>query len=235
MKRKNIYFLVLCCILTACDKTENEEMLENLFINQSYEHKALTEYASVVPSTSIYSQEFNNPDNCSEWNIGENEYATYSLENGQYIIQAKKGFYNWTSFEVSANRDFQIEVQMACNFMLGATSSGLVFGVNKTKGSYGAILFGNDVPFYIGLYNGSKWEAWFNIKTAPYTEPAYRNAVHLYTIRKVGDKVSFFLDKELLYSTVYTGSLNSIGFSNSNKGMVVVDYVRVDYIKVVEE
>ena len=231
--KKIFYIIALCCLFTACDKTENEEMLENLFIGQPQGY--LTEYESMVPSTSIYCQEFSDPDNCSGWSIGENEYATYNIENGQYVIQAKKGFYNWKDFDVSENRDFQIEVYMACNFMLGGTSSGLVFGVNKTKGSYGTIRFDDSVPFYIGFYNGSKWEAWLNIKTALYTETAYRNAIHLYTIRKVEDKISFFLDKKLLHSTIYTGDLNNIGFSHSKKGMIIVDYVRVDYIEAVNE
>jgi len=229
--KKKLYILILCCLSTACDRTENAEILEGVFFGRSQGNRAQSEYERMEPNASVYSQEFSDSNNCEGWTIGTDQYGMRGVENGQYFIQAKTGFYSWRNFEIDDTHDFQIEVYMACNFMQGGTSLGLVFGVNPDEKSYGAVLFDDNSSFYIGFYTGSKWEAWHNMKTTPYTEMAYRNAFHLYTIRKVGNKMSFFLDKKFLCSTDYMGKLSNIGFSLSKNGIIGVDYIHVNYIK----
>jgi hypothetical protein len=227
--KKILLFLVITSLFAACDKTENEQAIENLFIGDDAlaENKTLNEYNAVELDEAIYRQDFNDPDSRGGWSVGTDNYSTRAIDNGQYFIQAKKGYYTWIDFDIDNNRNFQIEVYMSCNFLLGGTELGLVCGVNNS--TYAAILFGNEV-FYVGYYDGSKWIPWYAKNDAPYNETDYRNAIHLYTIRKVDNKLSVFMDQKYLCSTEYTLTLNNIGFYLSTQGIIEVDYIYVDYI-----
>ena len=64
MKKITLY-LTICCVLLGCDKTENEEYLQKLFIGEvSESFSALTDYNSVNILENIYLEEFDNPATC---------------------------------------------------------------------------------------------------------------------------------------------------------------------------
>ena len=232
---KKYLYIALCCLFTACDNTENEELLESVFFGTSQEVLSQNSYTSMTPVAGIYSQEFSSQSSSKEWTMGNNEHGTFGIENDHYFIQAKGSFNQWMNFSVNETRDFQVEVSMSCNFLVGGTSLGIVFGASKDLKSYGSFMFSSEVPFFIGYYNGEKWEEWYSKSTAPYNETGYRNATHLYTIRKVGYKLHFFIDKKYLYSTDYSINLNNVGFTLSRGGVIMVDYIHVDYIETVKE
>ena len=229
--KKFINIIALCCLFTACDKTDNAELLESMFLGESTNGKqSQNDYGNIVIDDNIYAQNFQNPQNIKEWTIGSNDQATFSLSGGVYQIQAKKDFYFWQTFDINDSKDFQIEVSMSCNFLSGGTSLGLVFGVNNTRKSFGSFMYSSEIPLYIGHYDGSAWQEWFTKKGSPYDDTNYRISAHLYTIRKTGNKVSFYIDERFLYSTDYNFKINNIGFYLTKGGTIMVDYIWIDYI-----
>ncbi|GHT31622.1 hypothetical protein FACS189434_01690 [Bacteroidia bacterium] len=226
--KKIFYIVALCCTFAACDKTENEEMLQEVFVGG--DSGTPKKYENMQPTTTIYHQEFDSEAGASGWTFGNNQYAQYAIENGQYSILAKQGFSLWRDFAIDATRDFQMEVYMSC---IG--NCGIIFD-RETQDKFGIMYF-NDKGFTAGRFNGSAgFEVWIQKNTVPYTETAFRNSVLLYTIRKVGSKVYVFLEKKYLYSTDYTFSKENIGFYLSKKNdAILADYIHIDYIEKVSE
>jgi hypothetical protein len=54
--------------------------------------------------------------------------------------------------------------------------------------------------------------------------------IALFTVRKAGDKMSFFLDKSYLYSTNYDNFANNYGFTIPKNGVISVQNIKIDYI-----
>ncbi|MDR0603121.1 MAG: hypothetical protein LBG80_02310 [Bacteroidales bacterium] len=223
--RNGISLALLINILVACDKTENEDAVKRLFIEAAPPSAPETNnYNNVVSASIVYLQEFKDAAT-SDWEEKSDEYATYTITDGNLSIKAKKDFYVWDKFNINSSMDFQIETGMAFNSPVKSKHHGLVFGINNPSYYYFTIIGGTDNSLNIGYYNGNKSALWYD-KPSVFSPSSY----HVYTIRKFGTKMSFFMDETFCYMTDYNDFTANYGFQIPKGATLLVDYIRIDYI-----
>jgi hypothetical protein len=226
---KKIIFILAASLFIACDGTENEEELVALFFGQSNqeEHPGLTDYTKIGRTSTVYYQGFSDAAS-SEWQTGSDAYATYEIRNGEYIISAKQNFHIWYNLDLDRNADFQIEMALQLRFNSADqnTYQGMVFGVNDRKHNLFVFVVQTGNPIYIGAYDGSSHSEWYRslLQTSV-------SSYHTYTIRKIGNQMSFFLDKQFLYYRDYDYFAPNCGVTLVDGGNLSINYIGVEYIE----
>ncbi|MDR2361129.1 MAG: hypothetical protein LBD91_00150 [Prevotellaceae bacterium] len=226
---KKIIILLIAGLFTACDGTENEQELVALFFGQpdQEEHPGLTDYSQIRYTGTVYYQAFHD-EASSDWPIGSDEYATYELRDGEYIISAKQDFHIRNSLDLDRSVDFQIDMALKLQFNSAEpnTYQGMVFGVDGRKYNMFVFVVQTGNPIYIGTYDGSSHSEWY--KTSLQTSVS---AYHIYTVRKIGNQMSFFLDNRFLYYRNYDSFAPNCGVKLVDGGSISIDYIKVEYIE----
>jgi len=224
--KKIFLYVITGCFLISCDKTENEQDILDLFFGESNEQNN-TSYEQMEPIENAYFQDFSSPES-SDWKAANDEYGIRGIKNGKFVIQAKKSFRIHQNFTIDPDHDFQIEISMRIDFasVEQEKQCGIIYGVNNNK-TFNVFSLRNNTgtPLYIGEYDGSAYKKWYEKRSALST-----NDYHLYTIRKHGIRMSFYVDKVFKYETEYKNFSANYGFLMPEYGEISVDYVRADYL-----
>ena len=232
--KKTSLLIVVASLLFACGQTKNEQDLIDFFIGTGTDsdniHFRPDVYNQMHPAQNIYLQEFNNVAS-SDWSNKNDENTQQAHENGELIIRGKKNYYTWKNVpSINTLLDFQMEIRAQFNFATVTSvdaAMGIVYGVDNAKNTYHYIhLFNNtNHMMRIGYYDGKNYADAYNQQSN-----IAKNAHHIYTIRKAGSKMYFFVNKKLVYGTSYKSFPPNYGFLLTSNGIVSVDYVRIDYI-----
>ena len=233
--KKILLLIAAASLLFACDKTENEQDIMDAFFGYGNDDTRFRPevYGQMQAFENVYLQEFTSAAT-SDWSEKNDDYSLQGHENGELIIRGKQNYYGWQNFSnLNQSFDFQMEMRVQFNFIaITAVEAymGIVWGVNEDKGSFNYILLfsSNNHTMQIGNRNGSTYDNWY-IQPSGLT----KNTHHVYTIRKVGNTMYFFADGKYIYKTGYQYFQPNYGFWLTANGIVLVDYVRVDYIEAI--
>lgn len=177
----------------------------------------------------IFTDSFN--DNHNSWwtgDIKDNHYGY--IKNGYYHYESKKANAKITYkyIKIEENKDYEIEASI--KFLKGEknTGNGLVWGYNS-KNSYSYdYLFTSNGYYRLDKYVG-KYEKYFEWKKSSLVKAKDYNIL---TIRKIGKKYYFFLNKTYVYSMPYEYFFGQrIGFQVTSFSAIKIDYLKVSYIK----
>jgi len=233
--KHSIILILLAVILAGCGETDNEDHITNVFIGggsiDTVEAKRRN-YNSFVPAESIYREEFNSSTG-SIWFTGSDQWGTYSISGGVYRITGKQNFYYPMEISPSptANRDFQIEMYIQSDFKnVLSSNQNQVQGMFLETGNSDRYCFGmlsnNDNPVIIRRFSPTPTTDLYKGKLSSGKIDDW----HLFTVRKIGNQLYFFLNKRYLYRM--DGSIiRSYGPNIANRGVVSIDWIRIDYIR----
>jgi hypothetical protein len=222
--RNSIIFILTASLFAACNKTENEENLNLLF----FEAASSTEYyiyEDAITTSTVYLQDFNNVAT-SDWAESNDAYSVTAIQDGHLCFKGKQTVNISHDFDMDRSMDFQIEIRMVYNTTVPDHMHGIIFGENDPSFYYFVITNQTELPLSLGHCDGAKYISWYY----DLSKISSLNDYHTYTIRKVGNKMSFFLDKTFHYMTDYNNFITNYGFMIYKGGSLSVDYVRVDYI-----
>jgi len=230
---KKIFLIIATVILLfSCGQTKNEDELIDMFIGNGENNTPRIRpenYGDMQPTQNVYLQNFDNAAT-SEWVEKNDGYSMQGYENGELVIQGKQNYHTWQNFSnLNQSLDFQMEIRAQFNFVAVTSVDaylGIVYGVDSNKNSFYYIALFNNDKMQIGYCNGSAYDNWY-IQPSNLT----KNAHHVYTIRKAGNQMYFFADKNFVYKTTYSQFLPNYGFWLSTGGIVSADYARIDYIE----
>jgi hypothetical protein len=226
---KHILLTILTAsLMIACDKTDNELEIYNAFFGASDQPSALTDYEGVT-TTHIYSPDFNNTGGTDVVNWYSEGDGTATVSSGILHIEAANnnpaGI--WFDFSpVSKAKNFQVEMSLKSDNFPTNSEQGLIFDINSSSKQFGYFAYSTATyPFLIGRLTGNNQTDWFQGST-----PINYSNYHLFTIRKLGSRLVFFLDKQFLYAAT-TSDFSTAGFYVGKKGTMLVEYVTVDEIQ----
>ena len=222
--RHNFLILILINLLImGCGETSNEYNINRIFIDEGTEGNSYrNEYNTFVSSTNMYREDFTNSNN-SIW------YKAY-ISDGNYILYCPDGnpvYFGHVTLQecnpkIDINKDYQIEIYLHSQFKDGGFTQGIIFNDNR---GYSGYCYSVTNHIRIGFYSGKIFDDWYS-SNLPTGDAA---SWHLYTIRKIGDEVYFYLDKKFIYKTTFC-PISNFGFMTGVGGILTVDWISADYI-----
>jgi hypothetical protein len=179
----------------------------------------------------IFFDEFE--DNKNDWNLGyrANNSVRYSIEDGSlkvnvYDETGSRSKHKYVA--IDQNRDFEIEAKL--KYISGKTSRGfaLFWGYEKgaTKG-YKFFISAN------GKYEITKdiGRTYSDYKSWTYTDYLNKTNWNTLTVRKVDNKVYYFINSKYIYSTIFEDFFGDrIGIQTGGGLAIAVDYLKVSYL-----
>lgn len=240
MKRLFVYlfFLLLSeLMLLSCEEYDYEaihdfpDVINPEFIDIYENDSSTVKYNEIVPRSTIYLEDFNNPQN-SVWKAFSNEDATVRIENGLMYFTSYSGSYIWVPFDLESYKDFQIEASIQSNATDSENGfSGMLFNIkpDNTRPYYYFSLINRAEPrlfpdLFIG-YIGN------NSVRDMYHKAIYANKqdFHLYTIRKTGKEILLFFDKQYKFS-IDMDLQHNYGFVANSNETLAIDYIKINDI-----
>jgi hypothetical protein len=221
--KKTIIILALAALFAACDKTKNEQGIIDLFIGDEeiLSSPGLTNYNAIE-----YLDYVN--ETVSNWTEDESAYLSITRTGGYLVFTGKRDCYVWHNISLDNRQDFQFEINMQLAFSNTNYNKrmGMIFGQSGESYNFFTITQLSDSWTVSGGHNDNgtvtKWfekEITFNA-----------SAEHLFTLRKIGNKMSFFLDKTYLHAANYDGFAANYGVVLPKSGVVKVQTIKIDYI-----
>ena len=169
-------------------------------------------------------------DNENNWSTYSDDNYTRDIYNGDYIINNKKQSSTLTSLiPVNINENDNYEIEARISRVYGNKKTlliSLVWGsTDKDKNFFG---FTADKSYRISKYENSEYKAYKDWTDSSYLD----SSSNLLTIRKVGSKMYFFINKKFVHS-MYTKSFfgNKIGFQSPSSTKIKVSFVKVSKLK----
>jgi hypothetical protein len=219
--------------MVACDKTENEqEIVDTFFGNEGGRVANPRNYDDIHIAENVYMQDFNtNGDYGWPTGLGIND-GKFDVDADNYVItgtgKGPTGVWKDLPSDIYS-KDFQIEAFIKHDFLGNCKEQALLFGVEDNGNSMYFIEceYGNDPTFMIGKNSDNWFTKQIRLDLGSY---------HLYTIRKFGEKLYFFLDKSFLY-TCNAFNFQNYGFyvGKGTTGAMYIDSVTIDYIAAKEK
>ena len=169
-------------------------------------------------------------DNDNNWSTYSNDNYTREIYDGDYFINNKKTSGTLTSLiPVNINENDNYEIEARISRVYGDKKSLLISliwgGNNSNKNFFG---FTGDKSYRISKYENSKYTAYKDWTDSSYLE----SESNLLTIRKVGSKMYFFINKRYVHNR-YVKSFygNEIGFQSPSSTKIKVSFLRVSKLK----
>ncbi len=236
MKKNITYILVLTLtVFLSCSKdTDTHDLIDYYFAGNELntdldtETWKLTIYSYFDKATKklVYLDDFNNP-NTGTWNAFDNEFGKSYYDDGKYKIKALKDHYYVKDIPYDQNKDFQIEFKFRNHiYNYGATTRicGFVFNIGQDNNGY-RCFFSNENPYFSVIDADNPQDAGFKA-SLKYIRP------NLFTIRKINDKISFFIDKEWVVTRNFQPHLqpSGIAYLISKGSRMEIDKVVIEYL-----
>jgi hypothetical protein len=215
--------MAIASLLVACDSTENEQGIINLFIGDKeiLSSPGLTEYDAIESVDFV-------DETVSDWREEESSNLSVARTSGYLVFTGKNSCYTWHDITLNNNRNFQFEINMQLDFSKTGSDKrmGMIFG-QSDKTFYFYTITNHSAGWTVSAGkndNGTVTE-WFE------KEVTFTSSVgHLFTLRKIGNKMSFFLDEKYLYTTNFFPFPANYGFLLSKQGVIKVQNIEIDYI-----
>ena len=222
--KKITIILALAALFTACDKTENEQGIIDLFIGNEaiLSSPGLTDYNAVVYTGYV-------DESISNWKEGESSNLSIVRTGGYLVLTGKNNCYVWYDISLNKNSNFQFNINMQLDFSKADYDKrmGMIFGQSdKIYNFFTMTKHSDSWTVSVGKNNDGTVTKWYEKETT-----FNSNEEHLFTLRKIGNKMSFFLDKKYLYTTDYNDFAANYGFVLPRSGVIKVQNVEIDYIE----
>jgi hypothetical protein len=170
-------------------------------------------------------------DNNREWKDGyESKKHKGSIKNGYYTFKSLKssgasGTYQ--NINIDTDRDFEIEAKI--KYSSGKDNSGLMLIWGRDNNSNNNNFeFTANKKYWIGQYKDDNYKA-----DVSWTEFSSLNkyAYNRLTIRKIGNKYYYFINKKFVYSKYFSKFFGTkIGFLTPSNTEIIIDYLSVSYL-----
>lgn len=183
------------------------------------------------PTKVIFFDDFN--DNINNWTIAENKHTSSKIENGFYYLTANGHAYGETKeIKINTQKDFEIETRIK---ILSSEANhknyySMIFWGREGMDSY-YFTFAKDGFASVETCDG-KNQSNCVIKNGSLQKSMLNpDDFNIYTIRKTGNRYSFFINNMEFYEMPFTPFFgNLIGFGAGRKATLVIDYLKVVYL-----
>ncbi|GHU68892.1 hypothetical protein FACS189413_06780 [Bacteroidia bacterium] len=233
-KLQTVLFFIILLIFCACENPSAFFKFDDdlsLFLSKDvievYESDTSTaKYYEITPLKSILFDDFDHAQT-SSWQATENEKLNIRIENGNLLYTAKNGSWSmWKSFDLESYKDFQIEIRLKSNSTETDKLSGVLFNIDaeNTRPCYYFSML-NRARIYSDIFIGYEYNGSKDLHKV--AVDADKQDFHLYTIRKTGDNILFFLNRQYKY-TAKMELLHNYGLLAGAGETLTVDYVKID-------
>ncbi|MGN6803416.1 MAG: hypothetical protein ACTHJN_16050 [Ginsengibacter sp.] len=179
----------------------------------------------------IFFDGFNN--NSNNWTVADTKRASAKIENGFYYLTAKGHAYGEEhEIKIVTRKDFEIEARI--KILIGEADhknyySMLFWGREGMESYY--FTFAKDGFASVENCDG-KSQSSCSVRSGSLKKTALNpDDFNVYTIRKTGNKYTFFINNEPFYEMPYTPFFgNSVGFGAGRKVTLQIDYLKVVYL-----
>ncbi|NVO10438.1 MAG: caspase family protein [Bacteroidales bacterium] len=206
-----------------------------LFTHQSFSQNNYNDYSQREKEV-VFLDNFDNNNN--RWWLGDNTEALSTIENGYLTLEWRGKTPIWYSLNgiiFDFTRDFEIETLVKQTGGAKGNLFGLIF--NKSdKGECGFIVNCNsESVVYQDKINETRRFIKDGGEFVPNISVVYNEFTKL-TIRRTGDEFSFFVNEVLLkLGTITDFNSNRIGFQIWYNSRICIDYLKVSYLKKINE
>ena len=187
--------------------------------------------AQIDSSRIILSDDFNN--NKNNWTVGSNKNASTSINIGVYYVAAEGSAYGEAQeLKIDTRKDFEIGTRI--KIISGDADhkkhySMLFWGRESWNGYY--FTFCGDGFASVQTCDGKNQNDCITKKGSLQKTNLNPSDYNVYTIRKVGNTYTFFINGKQFYETPFTPFFgNLIGFGAGRKVSLAIDYLRVVYL-----
>jgi hypothetical protein len=173
----------------------------------------------------LFTEEF--VDNKNNWYLGIKENVWFqNLQDGTLFFQSFEDVpkEDFKEVYIDQSKDFEIELKIRLDKGIQNKFNGLQWGKQTTEGKQFDFFFNGQGQYTIDKFTGSFTDF------VPVTSTKLINnyTYNLLTVRKVGSKYYFFLNKQMVYSMPFEPLFgNGIGFQVAEKSSVQIDYLKV--------
>lgn len=163
------------------------------------------------------------------WPVGNNSTRELEVKNGKYYFEHKRTDKNWNvrtrDLDIDLNADFEFETSIErISYDNANHTFGLMFGNKDDKNTFHFYLSNNQYRVsdkrndkYVN-YKG--WKTSSSINTGTY-------ATNIFKVKKVGNKISFYINNRFLESKDYNPFLGKrLGVYIFGKQKVAIDYIK---------
>ncbi|MEO0472340.1 MAG: hypothetical protein AAF206_22135, partial [Bacteroidota bacterium] len=175
----------------------------------------------------IFHDEFDN--NVNDWLIGQNSSVLADIQEGIYHLRTKganDGLFFVKPMPIKKGQAFQFETEVLQESGLKNMAYGLVFGVDPTQQDYYALMISSNRQYIILRMERGKFremKRWTPSKLV--NGP---NKPNVLGIRRVKDKLMFYINHRLVFKNRFTGMKgNEAGIVMHGKMKLQIDYFLV--------
>ena len=205
-----------------------------LFTCQVFSQGLYADFSS-QEKNQVFLDNFDN--NINRWWLGDNSESYGAVEKGNYILEWRGKFPVWYSLagiNFDFAKDFEIEASIKQTSGVDGNLFGLIFDKSDNE-EYGFVVNGRSESV---IFHDIKNENRRFIKGGGDVGPNIKvifNEYNKLTIRKIGGEIYFFVNEVFLKSGVSNGFVsNKIGFEIWYNSRIYIDYLKVSYLKKVE-
>ncbi|NJL15106.1 MAG: hypothetical protein HC913_20295 [Microscillaceae bacterium] len=173
--------------------------------------------------------EENFDDNRHGWLVGDRAKTYAQIREGVFYLEGKRERYNYSRRMVQGflreSQDFQIEIRMRQVSGTAQKGYALEWGGNSLDNVFYEFWLRNDGQYSIDKFDGREFTDY-----APWTPSAAIkiNDFNLLTVRKQGDKLSYAINGEEVFTMNFTGFFGSeVGFIVPPLAAIEVDYLKI--------
>jgi len=169
-------------------------------------------------------------DNRNAWWSGDN-YTPCSVEYGHYSMQRNTtgAAASWqTKIVIDEAKDFEIEsnIKIAVGESQGFVN-GLMWGKQSDQWKYYVFGYNDNNKYVVAKFAPD----WTTLKTWTTSDYIRKNSYNKFTVRKVGGMYYFFINENLMYSTVYEFFYGQqLGFHIAPSATIWFDDIKVSYL-----
>ena len=213
-------FIYWClCLIFVVQITSKSTLGQSMTIPEVYD--AYSE-SKKVP---LFIEEFT--DNKNGWYLGIKENVWFqNLQDGTLFFQSYEDVAkeDYKEVYIDQSKDFEIELKIRLDKGIQNKFNGLQWGKSAKEGKQFDFFFNGQGQYTIDKFTGT----FTDFVPAKATKLINNYTYNLLTVRKVGLKYYFFLNKELVYSMPFEPLFgNGIGFQVAERSSVQIDYLKV--------
>lgn len=173
----------------------------------------------------LFTEEFT--DNKNSWYLGIKENVWFqNLQDGTLFFQSFEDVpkEDYKEVFIDQSKDFEIELKIRLDKGIQNKFNGLQWGKSAAEGKQFDFFFNGQGQYTIDKFTGTFTD--FVPTTA--TKLINNYTYNTLTVRKVGAKYYFFINKQMVYSMPFEPLFgNGIGFQVAEKSSTQIDYLKV--------
>ncbi len=231
------FSILLFFFVCSCDKTDNEDGISNIFIESgqcNVEIQKLREYSYFYGKIIdiFYDASFDNDSDKKPWQGFESdEFGTGYYIGYSYAAISKSSYFHWADYNLvdyDQERDFQIEFGFNITFNNNYSDyhAGMAYNSSKAQKGIGFYIKTNNGEYELVIRDIDKKENLF-VSSSGFSV----SDEGLLTIRKIGDRVSYFINRTFIYETKYEyGKSSGIAYVIPEYSKMTINKLTITYI-----